>query len=174
MRELSLHILDILQNSVTAGATFIHLSIAEDLEKDLLVIKISDNGKGMGEELLAKVTDPFVTTRSTREVGLGIPLFAGAAQRCDGNFKIDSKQGEGTQIEALFRHSHIDRAPLGDMALTISTFIACNPDIDIEYVYTSGNDKLTFDTRVLRDTLGDVPLNHTSVVRWIREYLTLP
>ena len=89
MRELSLHILDILQNSVTAGATFIHLSIAEDLEKDLLVIKISDNGKGMGEELLAKVTDPFVTTRSTRKVY----LLAGAAQRCDGNFKIDSKQG---------------------------------------------------------------------------------
>lgn len=174
MRELSLHILDMLQNSVAAGATFIQLIIAEDLDKDLLEIEIEDNGMGMDEQLLSKVTDPFVTTRSTRKVGLGIPLFAAAAEHCDGSFEISSKQGEGTRIRVLFRYSHVDRAPMGDMPLTISSFIGCNPNIDLKYVHSHGGDQLSLDTRILREKLENVPLNHASVVEWVRKYLILP
>lgn len=174
MRELSLHILDMLQNSVAAGATFIQLMITEDLEKDLLEIEIEDNGIGMDEQLLSKVTDPFVTTRLTRNVGLGIPLFAAAAEHCDGSFEISSKQGEGTRIRVLFRHSHVDRAPLGDMPLTISSFIGCNPSIDLKYVHNQGGDRLSLDTRILREKLENVLLSHASVTKWVREYLILP
>jgi hypothetical protein len=171
MRELSLHILDILQNSVAAGATLIQLTITEDLDKDLLDIETQDNGMGMDEQLLARVLDPFVTTRSVRKVGLGIPLFAAAAEHCDGCFEIKSTKGKGTWTRARFRYSHVDRAPLGDMSSTIAGFIGCNPDIDLEYVHVRGDHKFSLDTRILREKLENVPLNHVSVVKWIREFI---
>jgi hypothetical protein len=123
MRELSLHILDILQNSVEAGATRVALSIVEDLAADLLTIEVRDNGRGIPPDKLPHVFDPFYTSRKTRHVGLGLPLLKAAAERCDGDAILVSAVGAGTTVTATFRHSHLDRAPLGDMTGTLLSFV---------------------------------------------------
>jgi anti-sigma regulatory factor (Ser/Thr protein kinase) len=134
MRELSLHILDILQNSVEAGATRVELTIDEDLAADRLTITIEDNGRGIPPEKLPALFDPFYTTRSTRHVGLGLPLLKAAAERCNGDVTVASEVGAGTTLTAAFQHSHLDRAPLGDLTGTLLTFVlggAC----DLRYVH---------------------------------------
>jgi len=109
MREIVLHLLDLAENSVTAGARAITISVCEDLVADRLTARIEDDGRGMDEETVRKVSDPFFTSRTTRKVGLGIPLLKEAAEACNGKMEIWSKPGAGTQIEASFQHSHIDR-----------------------------------------------------------------
>ncbi|HHE38370.1 MAG TPA: ATP-binding protein, partial [Candidatus Cloacimonetes bacterium] len=121
MEDLSLHILDVVENSITANASKIIIKIREEKEKDLLVIEIKDNGKGMNEETVKKVLDPFYTTRTTRRVGLGLSLLQQAAKESNGDFEINSKPGVGTEIKASFQDSHIDRKPIGDMNSTIVT-----------------------------------------------------
>ena len=115
MRELSLHILDIAQNSIKAEAECLRIAVIEDLINDKLTIKIKDDGTGMDADTVKKVVDPFYTTRTTRKVGLGIPLFKLSAEQCGGYFEIKSQLGIGTEITAVFKHSHIDRVPLGNM-----------------------------------------------------------
>ncbi len=120
-----MHVLDAMQNAVEAGATRVHLSIVEDVEKDWMVIELMDNGRGMEQDFANKVLDPFVTSRTTRHVGLGLPLFAAAARRCEGDLHIESAPGKGTRLQASFRLSHWDRAPLGDMpAALLSVLLA--------------------------------------------------
>jgi anti-sigma regulatory factor (Ser/Thr protein kinase) len=123
MRELSLHILDILQNSVEAGATRVALSIVEDLAADRLTIEVRDNGRGIAPDKLPHVFDPFYTSRKTRHVGLGLPLLKAAAERCNGDATITSEVGAGATVTATFQHSHLDRAPLGDMVGTLMSFV---------------------------------------------------
>lgn len=188
MRELSLHILDALQNSLEAGATLVELTVDEDLTTDRLSIIIHDNGRGMDEATLARVTDPFFTTRKTRHVGLGIPLFKAATERCNGDFTITSAPGEGTTLVATFQHSHLDRAPLGDMVGTLLSFILGGM-CDVRYVHRrrqgdketrrKGNKEIrktvrefAFDTREIKAELGDVPLTHPAVREWLRQLLT--
>ena len=118
MKELSLHILDIAENSVNAGATKIEISVNENLNKDVLIIKIKDNGKGMSAEKMKNIADPFITSRTTRKVGLGIPFLKAAAEACEGGLEIRSEIGFGTEVEVRFKHSHIDRMPLGDLKST--------------------------------------------------------
>ncbi len=145
MRELSLHILDILQNSVDAGATRVELSIVEDLAADLLTIEVRDNGRGIAPDKLPHVFDPFYTSRKTRHVGLGLPLLKAAAERCGGDAVIRSQVGVGTTLTATFQLSHIDRAPLGDMTGTLMSFILGGP-CDLRYVHRvsgAGVDKET-------------------------------
>ncbi len=169
MKELSLHILDIAQNSITAGATLVTISIAEDTVKDILTISIEDNGKGMSEEFLAKVRDPFTTTRTTRPVGMGISLFESAAKACGGGLDIKSELGVGTVVTTEFKHSHIDRAPIGDMAETFVTIIGTNPNIDYVYNHSINGESFTMDTRELKAVLGEVPLDIPDVTMWIKE-----
>jgi hypothetical protein len=170
MRELSLHILDALQNSLEAGASFIELIIEESLAADRLVITIRDNGRGMSEEQLSRVFDPFFTTRSTRHVGLGIPLFKAAAERCNGDLTISSQLGKGTRLQATFQHSHIDRAPVGDMTGTLLAFIL-GGQCDVHYVHQVGDQRFEFGTAEIRAELGDVPLTHPPVRKWLREFI---
>ncbi len=167
MRELSLHILDALQNSLEAGATFIELIVREDVREDQLCITIRDNGRGMNEAQLARVFDPFFTTRSTRHVGLGIPLFKAAAERCNGDVTLTSQPGEGTTLQATFQHSHIDRAPLGDMTGTLLAFILAG-QCDLHYVHQIGEHEFGFDTVEIRAELEDVPITHPAVREWLR------
>lgn len=171
MKELSLHILDIAQNSISAKATCIHIFIEEEKSKNSLKIEIKDNGKGMDEELLKNVTDPFVTTRKTRKVGLGISLFKSAAERCNGNFEIRSKVGIGTVVMAQFQRDHIDRAPIGNMVDTIITLIIANEGIDYLYTHKLDGKVYTFDTMEIRKILGDVPLTDVMVMDWIRNHM---
>lgn len=134
MRELSLHILDIIENSRRAEADLIKIVINEQPANNLLKIMIEDNGQGIDAQKLNSITDPFITSRTTRDVGLGLALFKAAAENCGGNLIINSELNKGTKVEAEFKYNHIDRAPLGDMTTTISNFLAANGDqVDIIY-----------------------------------------
>ena len=171
MQEISLNILDIAQNSIRADATLIEIDIAENIADDSFVFSIKDNGCGMSEEMVKNVTDPFVTTRTTRKIGLGIPLLRSMAQAAGGDLKIESRLGEGTVVTATFSHSHIDRQPLGDIASVISSLISMNPDIDFVYTHIYNESDFSLDTRELRSVLGEVSFSEPSVALWISEYV---
>lgn len=171
MRELSLNVLDIAQNSIVANASLIHLEVTIDTAKDHLAICIRDNGKGMSPQQLQQVRDPFYTTRTTRKVGMGIPLFRMAAEMTGGCLDIESELGVGTTVTAVFGLSHIDRMPLGDMCSTVAALIRLNPQIDFIYQHDQDGNVFTLDTRELREQLGDVPLNEPDVMEWIQAYL---
>ncbi len=171
MRELSLHVLDIAQNSIAAGASLVTLWVEERPAQDRLEIGVQDNGRGMTPEQLSAVRDPFFTTRTTRKVGMGVPLFRMAAEMAGGGLTIESAVGRGTTLIATFQLSHIDRAPLGDMAGTVSALIRLNPTLDFVYRHTRGGAGYTLDTRELREVLGGVPLDTPDVIGWIEGYL---
>ncbi len=174
MRELSLHILDIMENSLAAGATRIDLTIEEDLTADRLTITVQDNGRGMSQEQLARVLDPFYTTRTTRHVGLGLPLFQAAARQCNGDLTIESELGKGTTVQAMFQHSHIDRMPLGNMPATLMGAIL-KGTADIHYLHrvkqADDTREFEFDTAVIRAELDGAPLSHPAVQRWLQEFI---
>lgn len=171
MKEISLHILDIVQNSIAAKADSITVKIVEDLTTDTLVIEIIDNGSGMDKELAERIKDPFTTGRKTRRVGLGVPLLYDACTRCDGNLKIQSERGKGTTVIAWFKHSHIDRAPLGNMIETILTIVMGNPEIDFIYIHNYNSKEFCFDTREIKQALGEVSINEPQVLSWIKGFL---
>jgi anti-sigma regulatory factor (Ser/Thr protein kinase) len=171
MNELSLHILDIAQNSITAGANLVEIVVTEDILANTLSISITDNGKGMSKEFLKKVRDPFTTTRTTRGVGMGISLFESAALSCDGIFDIISELGVGTKVIAQFLHNHIDRQPLGNIAETITTLIFGNPTLDFVYKYNLNGGTFEFDTRLIKETLSGAPIDTFEVILWIKEYI---
>ena len=150
MRELSLHILDIVQNSIAAGANEISILIEEN---NLFIIKIKDNGCGMTKGQLENVSDPFYTTRKTRNVGLGLAFFKKTAEMCDGKLKIDSKKGRGTIIRVELVHNHVNRPPLGNMAETIQILVMGNPEIDFRYTHKLNGKKFEFASRQYRDEL---------------------
>lgn len=171
MQDLSLHILDIVENSIRAEATHIDIHIVEDEERDLLSITITDNGRGMEQHTLDTVLDPFTTTRNTRRVGLGLPLLAESARRTGGKITIRSQVGEGTTVQADFQYGNIDRIPLGDMTNTLVTLIIGNPEVDFSYTHKKGNNEFTLDSAELKNQLEGVPLSHPEVVKTIRDYL---
>ncbi len=172
MRELSLHILDIAQNSIKAESEVLRIVVIEDLEQDKLIIKIKDDGTGMDSETVAKVVDPFYTTRTTRKVGLGIPLFKSCAETCDGYFEIKSQLGAGTEIIAEFRYSHIDRVPLGNMPETIVTIINACDQMDLIYTHTINHKTFTLNTKEIKKLLDGVPISNIDVVAWLRAYIS--
>lgn len=172
MKEISLHVLDIVQNSLSAGATLITTRVKVEHAKDRLVVSVEDNGRGMDEEFAKNVVSPFTTTRTTRKVGLGIPFFKAGAEETGGTFELESKLGVGTYICAAYVISNIDRPPLGDMAETMYALVMCNEKIDFVYDYTVDEKAFVFDTREIRQTLGDgVPFTEPAVSEWVREYL---
>ncbi|MEG2574412.1 MAG: ATP-binding protein [Christensenella sp.] len=172
MKEISLHIMDIIQNSVTANATVIEVALAIARDEDIVSVTIKDNGKGMSKEMLAHVTSPFVTTRTTRKVGLGISLFKAGAEISGGCFEIDSQEGVGTELRAVYVLSNIDRPPIGDFAGTMQSVIVCNPNIDfVVKVIIDGHEEF-LDTREVRQVLGDkISLDMPEVSAWIKENL---
>lgn len=146
MENLSLHILDIVENSIRAGAKKILIEIIEDKKKDLLTVRINDNGKGMDECILKGVLDPFFTTKSGKRVGLGLSLLSQASELAEGKLTIDSKKGEGTKVQATFRLSHPDIKPMGEMIETIAVLIASHPEIQFVYNYDGVEGKQFFDS----------------------------
>ena len=169
MRDLSMHVLDIAQNSIKAGATLVEVSFSLD-EYGLLQFSVKDDGCGMSPEFLARVTDPFTTTRTTRKVGLGIPMLKQSAEMGGGTFGIESQEGVGTFIQASFDTRNIDCIPLGDICDSLLTMVVLNPD-EPEFLFqaTSPENEATFDTRQLRAVLGGVPLNEPDVIAWMKE-----
>lgn len=165
MEDISLHILDIVQNSIIAGATRVTIRIIEDIDKDLLLVEIKDNGQGMDEGMVRKAMDPFFTTKVASNVGLGLPFFALAAKETGGDLTIDSGLNRGTNITARFRYSHIDRKPLGDMKATMSSLIIGNPDVDFRYEHKRDNLFYQFDTSMIH--VNGLP----ETIRFIQEHL---
>ncbi len=169
MQDLSLHILDIAENSITAGADRITVKISESRKANLLTLEITDNGRGMNEDMLNHAEDPFYTTRTSRKVGLGIPLLSQAARESGGEMKIRTKKGEGSSINVSFQHNHLDRKPMGDIAATIMVLIAGNPDIDFVFKLMREDEELIIDTAELKNDLGEVPVHSPAVIRIIKE-----
>ncbi len=174
MKELSLNILDITENSVKAGATLTEILLEESGSKLTLIIK--DDGCGMSPEVVKNVIDPFYTTRTTRSVGLGVPLLKMAAEQTGGSFCIESHTTppddfHGTTVTAVFDTSHIDFTPLGDVVASITTLIQGHPDTDFLFRHTKGGEEVLLDTRQLREILEGVPLNSYEVIKWTEEYL---
>ena len=167
MREIALHIMDIIENGLDAEASLITLSITEDSEEKVLRISIEDNGRGIPDSMVEQITDPFVTTRTTRRVGLGLSLFKDSAKRCDGEFDIHSKQGEGTVVRASYRTDHIDTPPLGDLAGSLTSLIMTHPEVDFVYVHEADGNRFEMDTRQIKKELDDVPIYHPEVIRHI-------
>jgi signal transduction histidine kinase len=169
MQDLSLHILDIAENSINAEASRITVIINESKKKNLLTLEVRDNGRGMNEDMLKHAEDPFHTTRTTRKVGLGIPLLSQAVKDCEGEMKIETEKGRGSRIMASFQLDHIDRKPLGDITATITVLIAGNPRIDFDFQLLREDKELIIDTAELKKDLGEVPINSPEVIKIIKD-----
>lgn len=171
MLELALHILDIVENSIRAGATLVRILIRESRSKDLFLVRITDNGRGMTSEEREKALDPFYTTKKVRRVGLGLPMLADAAGRTGGRMSLRSRPQAGTIVEASFGLSHIDRQPLGDVTSTLIALIVGNPASDFIYRHETDGRVYLLDTRDIKKALEDVPLNYPEVTGFLREHI---
>lgn len=170
MRELSLNILDIAENSVAAGAK--HIAIGIDARGNLLTVSVEDDGRGMTKEFLAKVTDPFTTTRTTRRVGMGLPFLRQLAEAAGGSLQIESEPGKGTKVTASFLIDSIDRLPMGNLAETVSSLIFTSPHIDYTLRYTVEDRSYVFQTSEFKTLLDGVPIESPDIVTYIKELLT--
>lgn len=169
--EISLHILDIVQNSISARASVIEITVSIDNTSDTLTVIIKDNGCGMTDEELSKAVDPFYTTRTTRKNGFGVPFFKAASEMTGGSFEISSEKGKGTQVKAVFVLSCLDRMPLGNMTDTLISLINSNCRTDFIYNYSVDERSFTLDTRRLRKILGNVPLDLPEVTGYLTRYI---
>ena len=173
MREIALHLLDIAENSVAAESKNVSVHVQEDLFHDRLSASVIDDGHGMDAETVQQVQDPFYTTRTTRNVGLGIPLLKLAAEMAEGSFSLQSEPGQGTWVEAEFRHSHLDRMPLGDLSSTFLTLLISHPQIDWTFLYrvTDKNNQsrdFMLESAELKSELGDISLTEPEVLAFVR------
>ena len=173
MSELSLNILDIAQNSIAAEATLVEIDVEEDNTSDRLLIRVKDNGKGMSEDFLKTVEDPFITTRTTRKIGLGISFLKEAAEMTGGSIDLKSELGVGTIIAATFVLSHIDRQPIGNLTETIITLVSLNPEIDFIIRYKVNENEFVFSTQEVKELLGeDAALNSPPIIVFLTEYVS--
>lgn len=171
MKDLSLHILDIVQNSIRARASLIGIEISEFPEKDKLTITISDNGCGMSPEQLTRAIDPFYTSRTTRKVGLGLSLFKQNAEMTGGSFHLESELEKGTKVTAVFGLKHFDRPVMGDLVGTLLILI-CSPDApDYVFKHQTPSGEFELDTRDIKQTLEDVPITHPNIRNFLKEMI---
>lgn len=180
MKELSLHVLDIAENGISAGASLITICIDETYKNNFIFISIKDNGHGIQEKMLPDITGNFITSRTsktskisgtTKRVGMGLSLLKVATQKCNGHFSINSVLNKGVCVQASFEKGSIDIVPLGDMASSMIVLFTGYPDTDFNYTHIINEKKFTFDTRDIRVELEDVPLNNPSVIKYLKEYL---
>ncbi|WP_130869567.1 ATP-binding protein [Intestinimonas massiliensis (ex Afouda et al. 2020)] len=170
MKEIALYTLDIAQNSITAQARHLDITLSE--EGNTITLTIADDGKGMSRSLLATVSDPFTTTRTTRKMGLGLPLLRMAAEQTGGSLLIESQLGVGTTVKAVFQADHIDCPPVGDMAGSITLLLQGAPELELTYTHRAGEAQIGLATSQLRQELGDdISLAEPEVILWVRDYL---
>lgn len=171
MKEIALHIMDIAQNSVRAGASEIRITLNESVAADSLILTISDNGRGMDPETRNRAADPWFTSRKTRKVGLGLPLLEMNASLSGGRMAIDSAPGQGTTVTASFVYSHLDRPPLGDVSGTIALLIFSNPEINIAYSHLCDGTEWSISTEEIVKELGKDAVTDLTIVRALREII---
>jgi len=170
VEDISLHILDIAENSVRADARTIEITVTRDIQQDLLLIEVIDDGRGMDPGTLARVRDPFFTTKH-KKTGLGIPLLSQTAEQSGGKVSVESTPGKGTKVRAVFGWSHVDRPAIGNLADTLMTLIAGHPDLDIVYTEQDGERVFRFDTREIKSELEDVPISAPEALGAVRDLL---
>lgn len=175
MKEIALHLLDLAENSVSAGAQTVKITVCEDQRANLLTASVEDDGRGMSPEMVKQVIDPFFTSRTTRKVGLGIPLLKEAAEDCNGRLDIVSKTGAGTRVEVSFQHAHIDRMPLGNLSSTFFGLSVAHPAVHWIFKYTArGNgaeETFEYDDQPIKETLAELPITHPKVLAYLRMML---
>lgn len=172
MKELSMHVYDLMENSTAANAKDITLTIRDSLKDNIYHFTIEDNGKGMSPEYLARVTDPYTTSRTTRKVGLGLPLIKMNTESCGGGMKIDSTLGRGTRLEFWFQHNHWDRPPMGDLAGTIVMLISQHEAIHITYRHITDDGEYQLDTNELKEALDGISMNDLTIIRYLKEMVS--
>jgi anti-sigma regulatory factor (Ser/Thr protein kinase) len=171
LEDLSLHILDIVENAISAKAKRIDILVIEEPKEDRLVIEIEDDGIGMDEEVSRNAIDPFFTTRTSRKVGLGLSLMAQAAQEAEGALRIESEVGKGTKVTATFQYHHIDRKPLGNMIETMATLLLGNPELSISYTHWKEGKSYTLSSQWLKERFKNRSLTDPEVIQWLRKDL---
>ena len=171
MDEIALNILDIAYNSIRAHASLIEIRIFDSTQSNIIDLSIKDNGDGMDQDTVLKVTDPFYTTRTTRKVGLGIPLLKQTAELTGGYLDIESVPGSGTCLHTRFIKDHIDTPMMGNITDTMLTLIQANENIDYIFEYTTDYNKFYFDNREMKSILGDVKINEPEVLLWLKDYI---
>jgi anti-sigma regulatory factor (Ser/Thr protein kinase) len=171
LKDLSLHILDIVENAISAKAKRIDVVVIEEPKEDRLVIEIRDDGIGMDEEISQKAIDPFFTTRTSRRVGLGLSLMAQAAQEAGGILRIESELGKGTKVTATLQYHHIDRKPLGSMIETMTTLLLGNPELNISYTHQKEGKSYTLNSQWLKERFKDRSFTDPEVIQWLRKHL---
>lgn len=171
MKDLALHILDIAQNSISAKASLIQITIDEDKFNNRYVLTIEDNGTGMSPEVLAKVTDPYTTSRTTRKVGLGLPLLKLNAELANGSLEITSELGVGTKVVAVFEFDHIDRVPIGDIAGVVVMLASMNPNLEFIYKHITPRGEYVFDTKEIKVVLDDLSIQDISIQKYLKEMI---
>jgi hypothetical protein len=171
MKDLSLQIIDIIQNSIRANASRIEVNVIEDTDKDIYRLVFTDNGCGMSDATMIKVVDPFFTTRKTRKMGLGLPLLKQSAERAGGGLLLESTMGEGTIVQATFSHKHIDRPALGDVAGAIILTASSYPAIQFIYKHNKNGKEFVFDTDEINETLDGVSLYEPEIIASLREMI---
>lgn len=172
MEDLSLHILDVAENSIAAGARNIRITIAKDVSRDLLRIEVADDGKGMQPEELKMAANPSYTTKPDHKKGLGLSLLKEAATESNGRMEITSSPGQGTTVTAMFQASHPNCKPLGNMTDTIVALVTACEDVDVVYVHVWEGRKVVFDTKDIREELAGDPLQSAKARAVIRGYLS--
>jgi len=170
VEDISLHILDIAENSLRADATRVEIILTRDGNRDLLQVEVIDNGRGMDPGTIAQIRDPFFTTKK-KKTGLGIPLLAQAAGQTGGTLTIDSAPGKGTRVTVTFTWSHVDRPAIGNMADTLLTLIAGHPEVDFVYEEREAARSFSLDTGELKNDLEGVPINTPDVLHAIRSLM---
>ena len=172
MTDLSLHLMDIMQNSVVVGSTYVETGIKAEKSKNLLTLYVKDDGWGMSEETIKKVSDPFYTTRTTRKAGLGIPLLRLSAEMAGGGITIESEPGKGTTITATYEIDNIDRKPLGDISETMAISIMGHPELEFHLILANDEEEYVFRTEDVREQIGTVPINDTVIIGYLKEMIS--
>lgn len=171
MKQIAEHILDIANNSVRAKATLIEISIHEDIENDDYTLTIKDNGSGIPADKIEAVCDPFVTSRTTRKVGLGLPLLKQNAEQTGGTFNLSSEVGVGTVVKAVFKHKNVDRPTIGDIAGVLTMLASTDEKIEVVYIHSNQSNEYIFDTREIKNELGDVLLANSQIMNFLKEMI---
>jgi hypothetical protein len=171
VEDLCFHLVDLVQNSVAAGARNITLSVSEVEAGDSLVLEVSDDGRGMDSQTLLKVQDPFFTSKSYKKVGLGIPLLKATTEACGGHFRITSRLGQGTRVRAQLQKSHVDCPPLGDLAETLLTLLVSLETVDLDFSFHSGRGEFSLSSREIRRQVGDIHFSHPDIYQFLRNYI---
>lgn len=172
MKELALHVYDLMENSTAANSKDVFLTIRDSLKDNVFHFTIEDNGKGMSPEFLARVTDPYTTSRTTRKVGLGLPLIKMNTENCNGGLNLESEVGKGTTLKFWFEHNHWDRPPMGDLTGTLVMLFSQHEDIHFVFRYITDNDEFVFDTEEVKEALGGMSMNNLEIINMLKEMIS--